>query len=260
MNQLDDPPRLLKQVSLLAKAREKPMRRSTLQDELGISRATAYRRTTALTDDNLLEQTPTGYRTTGAGCAVVEAVERFERSLSAIDRLEPLLAEISAPELTKNIHLFAEADLAVATPENPNAPIEQWLDRFESFDRSRNLVVAGCPPAITEQGLRHARNDVDFEAVCTPMALEADQNTSKGAFDTIVTAEATSLYTHPGLPFTMGIIDEVVIILGFDAETTLPVVSVTTSDSDAREWAEKLYRRYKREADPLDAMAAELST
>lgn len=257
MEQLDDAHLLLNQVSLLAEAREKPVERSTLQDELDISRATAYRHTTALTDDDLLEQTPAGYLTTGAGSAVVEAVQRFERSLSAIDRLEPLLAELSAPALTRNVHLFAEADLAVATPRNPSAPVEPWLDHLESFDRSRNLIVAGCPPAVTEQALEHVPNGVDFEAICTPMALEADRNTSMGAFEAIVTAETTSLYTHSGLPFTMGIIDEVVTIAGFDTETSLPVASITTSDPDAREWAELLYRRYKREADPLEAMATE---
>jgi predicted transcriptional regulator len=57
----------------------------------------------------------------------------------------------------------------------------------------------------------------------------------------------------------MGIIDEMVTIAGFDAETALPVASITTDDPDAREWAEELYRRYKREAEPLGAVAAEPS-
>lgn len=253
MQQFDDSDRLLNRVSVLEAARGEPVDRSTLQDELGVSRATAYRRTSALTDDGLLERTPGGYRTTGAGCAVVEAAERFERSLAATDRLEPLLAALSAPELARNVHLFADADVRVATPRNPNDPIEPWLDHFESFDRCRSLVVAGCPPAVTEQGLEHARNGVDFEAICTPLALEADRNASEEAFETIATAAAPSLYTHPGVPFTMGIIDDVVIVAGFDDETTLPVASATTGDPAAREWAEDLYRRYERDATPLGA-------
>jgi predicted transcriptional regulator len=247
-----DPHQLLDQASLLEATRNGPLDRSTLQDELDISRATAYRRTSTLTEDGLLDRTPAGYRTTGAGRAVVEAVDRFERSLAAIDRLEPLLAEISAPALTRNVHLFADADVFTATPRNPNEPIDVWLDHFESFDRFRGTVVAGCPPAVTEQGVRHARNDVDFEAICSPLALEADQNASREAFETIATAEAPSLYTHPDLPFTMGIVDEVVIVIGFDEETTLPVVSVATDDPDAREWATALYRRYRRDADEFD--------
>src|SRR6056297_3638904 len=91
--------------------------------------------------------------------SALDAADRFERSLAAADRLGPLLEHLSTPELTRNIHLFVDADLAVATPQNPNAPIEPWLDRFESFDYSRSLVVAGCPPAITEQGVNHATND-----------------------------------------------------------------------------------------------------
>ena len=93
---------------------------------------------------------------------------------------------------------------------------------------------------------------MDLEVICTPLALEADQNAAAEAFETIATASGTSLLTHPGLPFTMGIIDDVVIIAGFDQNTSLPVVALTTTDPDAREWAETLYQRYKREADTFD--------
>ncbi|WP_256298126.1 helix-turn-helix transcriptional regulator [Haloarchaeobius salinus] len=247
---------VLNRVPVLEATRDRSVDRSTLQDELDISRATAYRRTSALTEEGLLEQTPTGYRATGAGCAAIDAAERFERSMAAIDRLQPLLSQLSAPELTRNIHRFADAELAVATPQNPSAPVEPWLEHFESFDRCRTLVVAGCPPAVTKLGVEHARNDVDFESICTPLALEADQNASEEAFDTIASAEAPSLYTHPGLPFTMGIIDDVVIVGGFDSETSLPVASVVTDDPDAREWAAELYRKYRRDAEPLDVPEA----
>jgi len=247
-----DPHQSLDRAPMLKATRSGPLDRSQLQDELDISRATAYRRTSALTEDGLLDKTPAGYQTTGAGRAVVEAVEQFEQSLAAIDRLEPLLAQLSAPELTRNVHLFADADLHVATPQNPNEPIEPWLEHFEEFEYSRSLVVAGCPPKVTEQGIEHAQSGRDFEAICTPLALEADQNASEEAFETIANAEAPSLYTHPDLPFTMGIIDDVVIIGGFDDETALPVASLTTENPDAREWARNLYRRFKRDAEELD--------
>lgn len=254
-----DPHRSLDRVSLLETTRDTPLDRSQLQAELDISRATAYRRTAALTDDDLLERTSEGYRTTGPGCAVVEAAKRFERSLSAVDRLQPMLDEISAPELARNVHLFADADLAVATPQNPNAPIESWLDNLESCDYFRSMLVSGCPSAVTEKGLERAQDGIDFEVIFTPLALEADRNGSEKAFRRIAAAETTLLYTHDGVPFTMGIIDETVIVGGFDADTSLPVASVTTDDPEARAWAESLYRRYRREADTLDSLEISLS-
>jgi len=242
----------LDRAPMLRAARDGPLDRSQLQDELDISRSTAYRRTSALSDAGLLDRDSSGYQTTGAGCAVVEAVEQFEQSLAAIERLEPLLAQLSAPELTRNIHLFADADLHVATPQNPNEPIEPWLEHFEEFDYCRNLVVAGCPPKVTELGVKHAQNDVNFEAICTPLALQADQNASEEAFETIANAGAPSLYTHPALPFTMGIMDDVVIIGGFDDETSLPMASLKTENPGARRWANDLYRRFKRDAEELN--------
>jgi len=54
----------------------------------------------------------------------------------------------------------------------------------------------------------------------------------------------------------MGIIDDVLIIAGFDQNTSLPAVALTTTDPDAREWADELYRRYKAEADAVDESSA----
>jgi len=243
---------LLQRTPVLAACRDGPVGRSTIAERADCSRTTAYRATTDLEQRGLLEQGDGGYRLTGLGVTALDRIERFRAELDGARHLESVLEHIDAPELRANVHLFADATVAVASPQNPNAPIEPWLEHFESFDRCRTLVVAGCPRAVTRQGVEHARNGVDFESICTPLALEADQNASEEAFETIATAESPSLYTNPDLPFTMGIIDEWVIIGGFDDETALPTVSVTTDDPDAREWADELYRRCRAEAVPLD--------
>jgi len=252
----DDVRQSLKRAPLLSAARDRAVDRSTLTDELDISRATAYRWTSALADDDLLERTRNGYRTTPAGAAVSDAADRFERTLSAIDRLRPLLEHVSAPEFTRNVDRFADATLAVATPQNPNEPLELWLDHFSSFDSSRGMIVAGCPPEITRLGIEHVESGADFEVICTPQAFAADQSGDSESANAIVTAASTSLYTHPEVPFSMAIVDETVLVVGFDAETSLPVAAAATDDADAREWAEDLYRRYKREGEPLNALDA----
>jgi len=243
---------LLQRAPVLAACRDGPVSRSTIAERADCSRTTAYRATTDLEERGLVEQVDGGYRLTGIGVTALDRIERFRDELDGARHLQPLLERIDAPELRENTHLFADATVAVATPKNPNAPVDSWLEHFESFDRFRGLVVAGCPPAVTEQGVEHAEGEMDLEVICTPLALEADQNAAAEAFETIATASGTSLLTHPGLPFTMGIIDDVVIIAGFDQNTSLPVVALTTTDPDAREWAETLYQRYKREADTFD--------
>ena len=45
---------------------------------------------------------------------------------------------------------------------------------------------------ITELGIKHAQDGVDFEAICTPLALQADQNASEEAFETIANADAAT--------------------------------------------------------------------
>ncbi|ELZ11633.1 hypothetical protein C479_07211 [Halovivax asiaticus JCM 14624] len=254
MNQHDDERgRLLRQAALLEAVRGRTADRATLQAELDVSRATAYRWTTALAERNLLERSHDGYRTTGAGAAVADAVDRFERSVAAAERLEPLLETVSAPELTRHVDLFADAELAVATPSNPNRPIERWLEHFSSTERFRGFVVTGCPPAVTRQGTQNVEAGIDMEVICTPLALRADRNANEEAFESIAGGDAATLYTHPGLPFTMSLFDGTVILSGFDEETTLPVVTAATDDRAALAWAEGLYHRYRQEATAVTA-------
>jgi len=94
-----------------------------------------------------------GYRLTALGTTMLKRIERFRDEPDRARHPQPLLERIDAPELRENTHLFVDATVAVATPQNPNAPVDCWLEHFESFDRFRGLVVAGCPPAVTEQGV-----------------------------------------------------------------------------------------------------------
>lgn len=256
MSRFGDKSGVLNHTPVLAAARDRPVARSALQAELDVSRATVYRQTNALVEDGLLERTREGYRTTSVGRAVADTVEQFEETLAAIDELEPLVDAIGAPELTRNVDTLAGGTVSVATPQNPNEPIDLWLEHFSSVDRFRGLVTAGCPPEITQQGVEHARRGVDFEVICSPQALEVDRNASEEAVEAIASAEAPSLYTHPGVPFTVGVTDDVVLVVGFDDETALPVASVATDDPAAREWVEALYRRYKAGAAPLETLEA----
>ncbi|MEY7850561.1 helix-turn-helix transcriptional regulator [Natrarchaeobius sp. A-rgal3] len=260
MNQYDgEYSRLLNQAPLLAAARDRPTDRSRLQEELDISRATAYRRTTGLVDRNLLEQTPRGYLTTGPGRAVADAVERFERTIEAVDRLEPLLERVTATEFTRHVDYFADADLAVATPDHPNRPTDNWVERFSAADRFRGFVANGCPPVVSQEGAENAGGGFEMELVCTPLALQADRNATDEAFETVVGADGSAIYTHSDLPFTMSIFDDdVLVLVGFDDGTVYPAVTAATDDPEALAWADGLFRRYKSEAtafEPLEADA-----
>ena len=245
---------LLDRTPMLKATREKPLDRSTLEARFDISRATAYRQTAALIDQGLLESTPEGYQPTGPGAALAAAADRFERSVAAIDHLEPLLETVAAPELIKHIHLFADAEIAVAEPTNPSRPVDHWLEHFADCERVRGLVTIGGIAGPTERGVEHAHAGADIDVVYTPVALEAHANATAEAFETILTAENVTISTHRDLEFSVGIFDDVVMIAGCDSTTALPVVTVATDTDSARAWANNLFLQYRRESDPVASL------
>jgi len=245
---------LLDRTPILKATRETPLDRSTLEARFDISRATAYRQTAALIDQGLLESTPEGYQPTGPGAALAAAADRFERSVEAINHLEPLLETVAAPDLSKHIHLFADGEIAVAEPTNPSRPVDHWLEHFADCERVRGLVTIGGITGPTKRGVKHAHAGTDIDVVYTPVALQAHANATTEAFETILAAGNVTISTHPDLEFSLGIFDDTVMIAGCDPATALPVVTVATDRDDAQAWADGLFLQYRRESEPVRSL------
>ncbi len=84
--------------------------------------------------------------------------------------------------------------------QNPNAPIEPWLEHFASFEHSRSLVVAGCPPKVTEQGIEHARTTATHSDTPIVVATMARQIVHRSVYSgaSVLHPVRTSLYDPMG--------------------------------------------------------------
>lgn len=69
---------------------------------------------------------------------------RWTSSLAAIHQLRPLVAPVSAPEFTRIGNQLLDAELALISAKDPNAPLEPWFDQIDAFDESlRSTHLAG---------------------------------------------------------------------------------------------------------------------
>lgn len=81
------------QADVLTACEDTPLTRGEIADRVDCSRATVYRATTTLNENGFLEQTPDGFLTTQRGTVVLEAANRILGSMTAIDRLDPLVSQ-----------------------------------------------------------------------------------------------------------------------------------------------------------------------
>lgn len=239
---------VLKRAPILAALATGPLTRRDLQDRFDLSRTTAYRVTVDLEDRGLIERIDRGYELTAKGVAVAGSCDRFVVSLQVGDRLSPLLEHVDDPELTGSLDVFADATVLVANEHEPFRLIEWWTDRLRTVERMRSLTVSAGRTSDFELVINRMEAGADIEAIMSPQALESSKRTAGTVVADFVDRFPGRTFVHDNVPFNCTIFDDTVAIAGVDQHTGVPAAHVSTDASHAREWAERLYARYRRSA------------
>lgn len=244
---------LLKRAPLLAAMRTGTVTRRALQERFDLARTTAYRATVDLEERGLIERTGDGYELTSTGRAVVDSSGRYLESLAATERLRPLLEHVDEPDLLGSLHVLDDAEVMVADADEPFRLIDWWTEQSAVVDRLRILTVSTGRRKGFETIAGRVDAGADVEVVFSPNALEGAHRVAPDLLDQFVRREPPPAYVHREIPFNLAIFDDTVAVVGTDADTGIPAVYVVSDETDAREWAERFYRRYRRESEPVTA-------
>ncbi|RQG94347.1 helix-turn-helix transcriptional regulator [Natrarchaeobius chitinivorans] len=229
-----------------------PLTRSEIADRVDRSRATVYRATDALEQNEFLEQTPDGFRTTQRGAVVLEATNRFLDSVTAIDRLEPLLMGVSSQELAANAHLLIDAELVVATETNPYVATDRAMDLWETSDRIRFAIPAMGSRDSIVRGTTEIRNSgMDVEMCLTPKVLATFRNLTPDLLDEIIVAENVTIRVSERIPFSFALHEDVVTV-GANDETGIATVLAISDAPEARSWLYGLFERCWSRGTPVE--------
>lgn len=237
----------------LAAIREEQLGRRGLEQRFDVSRTTIYRTTADLEDRGLIEPTNGSYRLTAHGLAVTAAIDQYHDTLTTAERLAPLVEFVDHPILLRSLHLFADAELLTADPGEPYWLTEWLTGQLAEVDFFRGLDPVMGNAQQHEIGLERVEAGADIASVIsrTRVAEWGDVTTEQLAAAKQRLGECNA-YVGDDLPFTLQIVDETVVVVGLDDETGLPAVCAVTERAETRDWAEALYRRYRRGAEPVD--------
>ncbi|MFC4405105.1 helix-turn-helix transcriptional regulator [Haloarchaeobius iranensis] len=250
---VDDAVALLQRAPVLAACRDGPTDRTTLAERAGVSRATAYRATNALTERGLLEREPEGYRLTGLGRAVLAHVESLDEGLTGTRTLAPVLARVDAPELVANTHLFTDATVLTADPSTPYR-IDQALATIvgDTSEAMVGVTASFGSPTVMERTYEVLQRGVPVEWVLTPAAFEGVRTQHPDGHDELMAMETTATYLVEDPPLDIAIYDDTLVIPGYDDESGAVTAVATTEDPDALAWARGVFDACRERAEPLD--------
>jgi len=237
----DSPDRL----ALLTRLRKGTARPATLANDLDCARRSIQRNLAAFVERGWAERVDGGYRLTTTGDFTARTHADYLDRLERIDRFDPLLRHLDtdhAPPLS----MLEDADLAVASPENPQAPVQAYVDRLKRFEGD---TVRMCSPVLSrifhEAHASLAMRGVHTALVLSEATAEKARELNPMEFESVLRVGVLDLYAHPDLvPFGLTVSEDRLLFAAYDEEGHLEAC-LTSDNPDFLAWAENLFERYR---------------
>lgn len=234
---------------LLSCLDETPQYPRELTETLGLSRRGVQRNLSALVERGWAEKVSGKYRLTTRGTLIARQYSDFCTTLATIEEYEvfftylPDCAHVPSP---KWLH---DAELVVATPERPHAPIEQYAS---SLRHCSTTTVRGILPVLSHYYEDiHAdlqEYDIEVELVIDKSTVEATRNCDIETFEAAIQLDTFTLYAQPeSIEFGLTLADHRGIMSAYDDQGRIQA-SVECGDSAFLDWANEVYRRYRDNA------------
>lgn len=196
-------------------------------------------------DDRLYELTPLGRLVMNAFDNVLSIMETEQKLRTAVEW-------IPTERIGLDLELITDATVSTPEPGSSHQPISRFIELVEGAGSARGFGIATLAPKSAETLFQKARSGMDTEIIYPSSVLEDNlQSTPDLARDAITNGTLRPM-VHEDLPCGLYIFDNRVIIGGYNRDTGVLRVVLDTDAPVALAWADALYSRYRREADPFD--------
>lgn len=228
-----------------------------LQEELDVSRSTAYSAVRELAADGVAERTPDGYRLTSFGELLADEYVAFQERVGALCRAEPLLEALPAPAVVTT-DLLDGAEITYANRHAPNRPVHVVEEVVQSATRLRGFSPVILPEYVSLFHDQLVSGALEAELLLERPVVEHLIADYRPPFEEAIATDRLSLReTAESLPFGLVVVEaprEEIAVIVYDEGGELR--GVLGNDSDAAiEWARAVYREYREGSDALEADA-----
>jgi predicted transcriptional regulator len=243
----DSPDRL----ALLSRLREGPAGPATLAADLDCARRSVQRNLAAFSERGWVDRGDAGYRLTAAGDAAARIHAAYLERLERLEWVTPLFRTL-VPDVAPPLEALADAALAVASPETPQAPVQFYVDCVDALGGD---TVRMCSPVLSrrfhEAHAALAMDGVHTELVLSAPAAETARDRNPAEFATVLRVGVLDLFVHPGpLPFVLTVGEDRLLLAAHDDDGRLQAC-LAADDPAALEWGQAAFERYRAAATPV---------
>lgn len=224
-----------------------------LAGDLDLSRRSVQRHLSAFVERGWAETSGGTYHPTVTGELVVAEHRTYLDALERLDDFAPFFRHLPDREHAPEPRWLADATLATATPENPQAPVRYYVDSVRAFDADRVRMLS----PVLSRLFHDAHAELAFEGVHTDLVLssslvERARELNPVEFRVVASVGVLDLYRYPGdvaVGLTLG--DDRLLMGAYDEEGTFQAC-VESTNPEFLAWAGRLFDRYRERATPVD--------
>jgi predicted transcriptional regulator len=232
---------------------DSPAAPAELADELSLSRRSVQRHLSQFADRGWAEKDAGAYRLTMTGRLIAEEHRSYLAALDQIERHSGFFRFLPDGEHTPDPRWLADATVTTASADNPQAPVQHYLDSVRSFEADRIRMVAPVlsrlfHDAHAELAMEGART----ELVMTESTIERARELNPAEFELVVSVGVLDLYRHAddiAVGLTIG--SNRVLVGTYDDEGHLQAC-VESTNADCLAWARNLFDQYRDASTPVD--------
>lgn len=227
----------------------RPRSRSELWEMAGVSSSTIRRTLTEYEERGWITKHDYKYEATELGdfiaSAAMDLIERVETEQQIRDVWHLLPGE----ENGFSVEMCTDATVTVADAENPYRPLDRFRSLIKETDRVR---FVRCDVALIEPCLEEFRNQAlegtEIQFIDSAAVVRRARASGPDAFADALDSGNVEIWVHDDLPsYGVGLLDDRTVVTGYDAESGTVRVLVDTDSEAAKQWAESIYRTYRRQ-------------
>lgn len=239
---------------LLAHLVRKSAAPAELADELDLPRRSVQRHLGKFADRGWAESSGGTYRSTVTGELVVEEHATYLDALDRIDAFGSFFGHLPDRTHAPEPRWLEDATLTAASPENPQAPVHQYVDSVRAFDTERVRMIS----PVLSRLFHDAHAKLAFAGVRTELVLSAAtirraRELNPTEFQVVVSVGVLDLYRYPKeVSFGLTVGDDGLLMCAYDEEGHLEACVESEHPRFVR-WAGELFERYRDGSDPVDS-------
>ena len=246
---------LLRHGPVFAELRRGALERRELETKLGVSRATSHRYVRTLEDMGLIEKENGVDRLTGIGEEISTAVAAFDDEGRTKLRLAPMMETLRGIDPPIDVAAFDDASVVGVEYGDPYAPLTRYVSLVQNTETIRGINTCRIAPTYMEEIQGRILDGMETELIDLPPILSDIMDRYPEKCVQVCVSGYLTLFVYGSdraLPFGLVLFDERIGIALFDDRTGSLETFVDTNNSEAVEWANIVYDRYRADSIRLE--------